>query len=68
MTSNDMQKIKWAGWVIVGAVGLVFSGWMAAEVVGNGTRIAVVEDRQMTQFEHLRDDIAEIKALVKEAQ
>ena len=64
MSNADMQKIKWAGWIILGAVAFAFCGWISGEVVANGQRIAVVEERQRSQFEQLREDIGELKKLL----
>lgn len=64
MSHADLQKIKWAGWIILGAVAFSFCGWISGEVVANGQRIAVVEERQRSQFEQLREDIGELKKLL----
>jgi hypothetical protein len=62
--TQSMDKIKWAGWVILGAVAFSFCGWISGEVVANGKAIAVIEERQHSQYEQLRDDIAELKRLI----
>ena len=64
MSNADLQKIKWAGWIILGAVAFSFCGWISGEVVANGQRIAVIEERQRSQFEQLREDIGELKKLL----
>jgi hypothetical protein len=64
MTRDSLDKLKWAGWLIVGAVGLTMCGWFASTVVANSRGLAVVEERQQSQYERLREDIAELKKLV----
>ena len=62
----------WAGWAMLATVTCGVGVWFADSVDANTKRaaenakqIAVVEERQKTQYVQLREDIAEVKELVK---
>ena len=57
--STDLAKLKWIGWLILGSLLLTLSAWFAGEVVANGRKIVVLEERQRTQYLQLREDFAE---------
>lgn len=60
----DVQKLKWLGWLVLGAV--VLAWWLSLNSISNSRAVAVIEDRQVTQYARLREDIAELKSLFRE--
>ena len=63
-TNNLVRRFGLTQLFRLGAVAFAFCGWISGEVVANGQRIAVVEERQRSQFEQLREDIGELKKLL----
>jgi len=64
MTRETLDRIKWAGWLIVASVGITMGTWMCASVVANSQGLAVIKERQQSQYEQLREDIADLRSLV----
>ena len=50
-----------AGWFALGAVVLSWAGWVSLRAIATH----VIEERQQQQYEQLREDIAEVKELLK---
>lgn len=63
-TREDLQRLKWAGWVVASCCLLSWAGWVSLVAIGNTTNVKTVEERQSQQYMHLRDDIAELKAIM----
>ena len=66
MSRDDLQKIKWAGWIALAAVAFAWAAWLSRTAIANTNTTAVIEERQRTQYDTLREDIAELKRLVSE--
>ena len=64
MSRDDIQKIKWAGWLALAAVGMAWASWLSSLAVANMRATAVFEERQKTQYVQLREDIAELKSIL----
>ncbi len=72
MTKVLQKRIMWAGWFLAVTIGGSVCVWFSKsvdanteQVVENAKHIAVVKERQRTQYLQLREDIAEVKELVK---
>lgn len=65
VSAEDLQRIKWAGWALAGTCLMCWSGWISLLAISNSTTVRTVEERQIQQFERLRDDIGEIKQLLR---
>ena len=59
-------ELKRAGWKVAAALLMAWAGWLSLSVLANTETVGRVEERQQNQFQQLRDDIAEIKELIKE--
>ena len=59
-----MQRIKWGGWALLATIALCWASWLSLVAIANSNATAVIEERQKTQYEQLRDDIAELKTLL----
>lgn len=66
LTEDDLQRIKWAGWAFVGIVCIGWSGWISLLAISTQASLGRTEERQSNQYEQLRDDVAELKALIQE--
>ena len=65
MSVADVQQFKSYGWIAVGTILLGWAGWISLKAIATSSHAAVIEERQNSQFEMLRDDIAEIKQLLQ---
>lgn len=59
---EDMSRIKWGGWAMLG---IVVCG-AGATIFANSQEIAGMKERQRTQYEHIKEDLDEIKLDVGE--
>lgn len=57
-----LNRLRWIGWIGLGSVALLWISWVSVGVVDAGR----AEVRQETQYEQLREDLAEIKSLLRE--
>ena len=64
-TTGDLQRLRWAGWIVAGTVAVAWAGWLSLLAIDNSTRVSVVRDRQQSQYDQLREDIAEIKVMIR---
>ncbi|MEQ9407726.1 MAG: hypothetical protein RIK87_08355 [Fuerstiella sp.] len=62
---QDINRIKWSGWALAGTVFLCWASWLSLLAIANSNTAAVIEERQERQYEQLREDIAEVKLLLK---
>lgn len=65
LATEDLQRVKWAGWRILGSVVVIWVGWISLTAIANSTRLTKTEVTHSLQYEQLRKDIAEVKELVK---
>lgn len=65
MSVADVQQFKAAGWIAVGTIFLAWAGWISLEAISTSSQADVIEATQESQFEMLREDIAELKELVQ---
>ena len=61
---NDLQRIKWFGWVALGAIVLSWAGWVSLRSIATH----VIEERQESHYQQLREDISELKSLIQRRQ
>lgn len=62
MNAESLNRLKWFGWVALGAVALGWIAWVSDGVIGAGQ----ADVRQRHQYEQLREDLAEIKSLLRD--
>lgn len=65
LSRDDLQRIKWAGWGLAAVILCAWAGWVSLLAIANSTGLARTEERQTNQYQQLREDIAEVKTLVK---
>lgn len=65
-STDDLQRIKWAGWSVVAVVLLGWSSWVSLVAIATQSGLGRTEERQANQYQQLRDDMAELKALIRE--
>lgn len=63
--NDDIQKLKWAGWIVFGTIAISWAGWLSMLAISNSNQVSVITDRQQTQYERLREDIGEIKSILR---
>lgn len=66
MSDDDLQRIKWAGWTVAGMVMAAWGGWISLVAIATQAGLGRTEERQQNQYQQLRDDVAELKALIQE--
>lgn len=67
LAEEDLRRIRWAGWSILSVMVLSWAGWLSLLTIAHTSEIALVTERENLHYKQLRDDIARLTELVKEA-
>lgn len=61
----DWQRVKWAGWTIVGLIVFSWAGWVSLLAIANSSQTTVNSRTQELHYQQLREDIADLKHLIQ---
>ena len=61
----DVQRIRWAGWLIAGSVVLGWSGWLSLTVIRNQSTLERLMERQELQHSQLSDTLEDVKQAIR---
>ena len=65
MTDEEVQRVRWAGWGILGAILLGWAGWLSLLAIGTRSDVDRHSERTELHYEQLQEQVREIRADVK---
>ena len=66
MAAEDLRRIRWAGWSILGVMLASWASWSTLLTIAHTSEIALVTERENQHFQTLQKQLDEIKSDVKQ--